>query len=288
MTKENKENILDKKLEELVTPRNMWTPVDKALFARKNLFNDYQRVKKANFEAIKYSFKHHYKNNSLYHHLCEREEVGPDDIRTMDDMTEIPLIPDTFFKDYPDGIEFVEWLENISTGKMPNPAFKNDDPSHDEVIDAFEKEGVNIMFTSGTSGRFSFIPRDTISWNRLMYNFIKAIPELMQYDPEDHVVILTPDPRLTHLAIASYFGAAFHMYDPSKIHISLEGTKVTTQFLRIQSGNVHGLAEKLKSKIAGVLGSIKQKKSDLEVIDLLEKFEEENKKVAHRRPSVLA
>jgi len=157
--------------------------------------------------------------------------------------------------------------------------FRSDTPDHDDVIEQFNQKGVSIMFTSGTSGRFSFIPRNTGSWDRLKYNAIRSIVELMDYDPNDSVILLIPDPRQTNLTIACLFGIAFDLYKPENINIALEDTKITTKFLRMQRADAIGIREKIKAKAIAKLSPIVQKKSDLRMISFLEKFEKEGKRV---------
>jgi len=159
---------------------------------------------------------------------------------------------------------------------MPN--FRTETPDHDDIIEQFNQKGVSIMFTSGTSGRFSFIPRNTGSWDRLRYNAIRSVVELMDYDPNDSVVLLIPDPRQTNLTIASLFGIAYDLYKPENIHVALEDTKITTKFLRMQRAEAIGIKEKIKAKAIAKLSPIIQKKSDLRMIALFEKFEKEGKR----------
>ncbi len=268
----------NKCLEKFITPKESWSPVDKALFAHASFFRDYKKAQDLMFPAVKYSFKHHYDNNVLYHRVCEVNGVTPDKIKSKNDLSKIPLLPDTFFKDYPEGKGFLNWLKTIFTGSIPNPVFKTDLPSHDEIIEEFNKKGVNIMFTSGTSGRFSFIPRDTRSWNRVRYSAMKSVMELMDYDPDDSAILLIPDPRQTNLTIASLFGIAYDLYDPANIHVALD-MKITTQFLRMQRDETIGIREKIKAKAMSRISPMVQKKSDSKMINLLEQAEKKGKKL---------
>jgi phenylacetate-coenzyme A ligase PaaK-like adenylate-forming protein len=183
-----------KRQAKLIPPKDKWTPVDKALFAPQEYFKDYKNSADLTFDAVKYSLDNHYRNNELYKRLCEMEDFTPDKINSTEDYNKIPLLPDSFFKDYPEGKGFLDWLDHLYTGTIPMPQFRTENPDHDHVIDEFNKKGVSIMFTSGTSGRFSFIPRDTGSWNRLKYNVMRSLVELMDYDPDDTVILLIPDP----------------------------------------------------------------------------------------------
>jgi long-chain-fatty-acid---luciferin-component ligase len=281
-TKELKE--LNKPLKKFLTPEESWNPVERALFTPDSFFSNYEKNQKLLYQAIKYSYKHHFENNSIYHKLCEINKITPNDINSIDDIKKIPLLPDTFFKDYPEGKGFLKWIENIYTGIPPKPEFDKEVPSHDNVIHEFNKKDIRIMFTSGTSGRFSFIPRDTDSWNLLKYNAIKSFIELMDYNPKDTVILLIPDPRLTNLTIASLFGIAFDLYNSENIHIALKNTKITTQFLRMQRADTIGIREKIKARAMSKISPIVQKKSDLKIINILKEKEKEGKRVVIAGP----
>jgi len=269
---------IKKVLDKFVTPKESWSPIEKALFTPEKFFTNYKKNQELLLPAIKHSFSNHYENNVLFKRLCEVDNISVDNIKTLDDAKKIPLLPDSFFKDYPEGKGFLTWLDNIYTGTTPMPNFRTETPDHDDIIERFNQKGVSIMFTSGTSGRFSFIPRNTGSWDRLRYNAIRSVVELMDYDPNDSVVLLIPDPRQTNLTIASLFGIAYDLYKPENIHVALEDTKITIQFLRMQRAEAIGIKEKIKAKAMAKLSPIIQKKSDLRMIALFEKFEKEGKR----------
>jgi len=262
-----------------IPPKDQWTPIDTALFDPNTFFYNYKEAQELMFPAIKHSFTQHYTNNQLYHSLCNSNNIKPSDIKSHDDILKIPLLPDTFFKDYPDDKNFIKWLDTIYTGKLPKPKFSTSTPSHDDVIEALNEEKVNIMFTSGTSGKFSFIPRDSTSWSRLNYCAMHSVIELMKYDPDDTVLLLIPDPRQTNLTIACLFGIAFELYKPKNINIALEKTKITTQFLRMQRAEAIGIREKIKAKALAQFGPMVQKKSDKRMIAIMQEMEKEGKKI---------
>lgn len=270
--------VLMKIFERFIPPKEEWTPVDAALHTPETFFRDYATTQELLFPAIQHTFRRHYENNFLYHRICDLHKITPEAIQTTEDLRKIPLLPDAFFKDYPDGKGFLTWLKTIFTGSLPKPLFKTDTPSHDEVIDEFNKMGTSIMFTSGTSGRFSFIPRDAKSWNRVRYSAIKSVTELMDYNPDDQVILLIPDPRQTNLTIASLFGIAYDLYKPENIHIALD-LKITIQFLRMQRDDTSGITEKIKAKALSTISPLVQRNSDLRIIHLLEQYEKTGKRV---------
>jgi hypothetical protein len=269
---------MTERLNKFIPPKEQWTPVDTALHAPKTFFLDYSKAQEYLLPAIRHTFKHHFENNFLYHRVCEANGVTPEAITSKKDLKKIPLLPDAFFKDYPEGKGFLNWLKTIFTGSLPKPVFKTDNPSHDEIIEEFNKKGTSIMFTSGTSGRFSFIPRDTRSWNRVKYSAMKSVIELMDYNPTDQVILLIPDPRQTNLTIASLFGIAYDLYNPANIHVALD-MKITTQFLRMQRDEAIGISEKIKAKALSTISPLVQRTSDLRIIHLLEHIEQSGKRV---------
>jgi len=265
-------------LGKLTPPKDQWNAVDDALHGPETFFSDYRKTQDLLFPAIKLSFKHHYENNFLYHRICDLNKVTPEAITSMNEVRKIPLLPDAFFKDYPDGDGFLNWLKTIYTGSLPKPTFKTTSPSYDEVIEEFNKKATSIMFTSGTSGRFSFIPRDAKSWSRVRYSAMKSVTELMDYDPNDQVILLIPDPRQTNLTIAGLFGIAYDLYKPENIHVALD-LKITIQFLRMQRDETIGITEKIKAKALSTISPIVQRNSDLRIIHLLEQYEKTGKRV---------
>ena len=99
---------------------------------------------------------------------CETKGFTPDDIRTNDDLERIPLLPDLTFKMYPSGVDFASWLGNIYTGKLPSVDIKSTD-GFDDVIEAFNTQGLVLAYSTGTNGQYSVIPRDELTYNLFLY-----------------------------------------------------------------------------------------------------------------------
>jgi len=168
-----------KKFNEIMEPYILpkpWSPVEEALYKPLNFFDTPKKeAEEMRFKAIKYTFKHHYENNAFYQKFCKENNVTPDDIKSIDDLHKIPLLEDKFFKDYPSGKEFALWLANIFTGKLPNVVINKRKPSFEDVITAFNKAGLIISYSSGTSGRHTVIPRDKRTWLRSQYALAKSV-----------------------------------------------------------------------------------------------------------------
>jgi len=101
------------RLYKFTPPKEKWTPIEKALFTPREFYLEYNKTQDLVFEAIKYSFDHHFKNNTIYQRICVVNNFKPDMIKSKDDLPKIPLLPDSFFKDYPAGKEFLIWLDNV-------------------------------------------------------------------------------------------------------------------------------------------------------------------------------
>jgi phenylacetate-coenzyme A ligase PaaK-like adenylate-forming protein len=264
-------------LQPFIPAKDTWDPVDALLYTADTYFTDYKKTADHLLPAIRHSFQHHYTHNAFYHRLCDAEHITPDQIKTHDDLRKIPLLPDTFFKDYPAADKFPAWLQTITSTTLPTPSLGSH-PTHDDIIAAYQKAGIHIMFTSGTSGRFSFVPRDDTSWNRVKYSAMKSVTELMDYQTTDNVILLIPNPKLTNLTIASLFGIAYDLY-PNNVNVALETTQITTQLLRLQQADAIGLAEKLKAKALNTLGPVVYKRADQRMITILEHLQEQGKNI---------
>jgi phenylacetate-coenzyme A ligase PaaK-like adenylate-forming protein len=103
-----------------IPPEDTWNPVDKVIYPVIDPYRaPVEGAQDARFEALKWAFAHHYTSNYFYHKYCVIENVGPDDIKTVEDLKKIPLIPDTTFKQYPSGKDFARWLATMYTGHLP-------------------------------------------------------------------------------------------------------------------------------------------------------------------------
>jgi phenylacetate-coenzyme A ligase PaaK-like adenylate-forming protein len=224
------------------------TPVDEAVYKPKSFFSiPDKEANEYKFKAIKYAFKHHYENNAFYRKLCREKNVTPDDIKSIDDFVKIPMIPHEFFKEYPSGREFAVWLANIMSIELPKVVIKGKNPTYDEVIDAFKEAGIVVAYSSGTTGRFTFIPRDEKSYKMAEYSIAKSAIDMLQHwwDYDAYAYLLFPDPRTTNIYVGKVTAVLFDMVKDTRAAIE---TKITTDLLRISMGNVRNFKEKMMSK----------------------------------------
>jgi hypothetical protein len=223
----------DRRLAKHIPPRPDWTPVDEALYGPPDLFRvpapDAQDMQ---LRAIRFAFARHYAGNKIYRNFCIEHGVAPEHIRSSADLEKIPLIPDTFFKDYPSGRDFALWLGNICSGELPRVVIREKIPTPDQVIAAFNDAGMEVTFSSGTSGRHTFIPRDRRTFLRAEYAIAKAVVAMTypRWEPAWHAFLLMPDPRRTSLFAGKACAVFFDLIEDVRAAI---GRRVNTRLIRL-------------------------------------------------------
>lgn len=270
--------IRKKSFEKYSPNKKDWTPVDKSLFSPDKLFNvDYEDARKLRFDAIKYMFSYHYKNSYFYNKFCKDLEVKPEDIKNEDDFVKIPLISDLIFKDHPDeGDYFVEWLNKIYTGSFPKQNFKNNQ-SYDEIIQTAYKNNITLTFSSGTSGKFSFVPRDDPTWNRQMYMCSKIF-EMSPFEldvSKPTVLWIGPNPNNTFLYIGRLNKMLVDLFDPENIYFGIQ-RDLTVKVIKLLMQTDKGFSNKLKSGVIRQIAAREQEKMLLSIINILDEKEKQN------------
>jgi hypothetical protein len=280
------EDLLRERLAKYIPPKEEWTPVDEALYGVEDIYNvPDDKVKKLRENAIRYSFKHHYEGNKFYHEYCKDRGVKPDDIKSEEDFKKIPLIPDTFFKSYPDieengGKGFLEWLEKIYTGKFPKIELNKKKPDYDDVIEELAKKNVYLIFSSSTTGRFSFMPRDWLSYSRAVFSTTVSIKkvgfEYFDFSADNiSIILFSPNPSKTYnTARVGIIGFTDYLYREAEKWYMID-RPFTTKLLEIALGRTKGIKGKVIKKIA----DFSQKKIISDSIKYFKKCENERKKL---------
>jgi hypothetical protein len=231
---------LNEQLAGYIPPRETWNPADEALYKPPDLFRvPLEEAQEMQLKAIKYTFTHHYTNNGFYHKYCTTRDVSPEDITTVDDLFKIPLVPDLTFKQYPQGRDFARWLESIFTGDLPKIVIKGSNPKFDDVIDAFNASGVIVTYSSGTSGRFTFIPRDRKTFLRSEYAVAKSVINMWEgYDPNSNGYLLFPNPKKTNVFVGKVSTVYFDLMKDVQVAIDRE---LTTEVIQLAMSGGRGL-----------------------------------------------
>jgi hypothetical protein len=216
-----------------IPARESWTPVDEALYGSPDPFRvPWPQAQEMQLRALRFAFSHHYASNRVYRNFCREHGVAPEHIRSVGDLERIPLIPDTFFKDSPAGRDFALWLGNIFSGELPRVVIGQKNPTADQVIAAFNNAGLEVTFSSGTSGRQTFIPRDRRTFFRAEYAIAKAVVAMTypRWQPACHEYLLMPDPRRTSLFAGRACAVFFDVIE--NVRVAIE-RRVDTEMIRL-------------------------------------------------------
>jgi phenylacetate-coenzyme A ligase PaaK-like adenylate-forming protein len=200
------------------------------------------------FRCISQVFAHHFALNSFYRAFCQERGVSPHDIKGPDDLELIPLIPDRFFKDYPQGRDFALWLGHVHTGKLPPVVIKGQSPTFDEVLSAFNSAGMCVSYSSGTGGRHTFIPRDGRTFMACEYALAKSAlaMEYPDWDPSVDAYLLLPNPQKTYLFAGRVSAIYFDLMSDVQLAIDRE---ITTELIRLAMSQEAGL----KGQVVGLV-----------------------------------
>ncbi len=261
----SKADKLNESLARYIPPREAWTPADEALYKPPDLFRvPVNEAHAMQLKAIKYAFTHHYDHSGFYRQYCEGRDVTPNDIRSSEDLEKIPLIPDQTFKQYPEGRDFALWLERVFTGNLPEIVIKGTHPTFDQVIDAFGAGGVVVAYSSGTSGRFTFIPRDQKTFLAAEYGLVKAVTNMWKGDlAQTDGYLLFPNPAKTNLFVGKVASVYFDIVTNPQIAMDREITSAT-----IQTAMTSG--QGLKGKIVSYVQNRTQRTMISQIIRWLE------------------
>jgi hypothetical protein len=266
----------DEHMKKYTPSKDIWTPVDDALYSPPDLFRiPLKEGLELQLKSIRYTFTHQYNNNKVYHNFCKERNVSPGDIKTTEDLEKIPLIPDTFFKDYPAGKDFALWLGNLFTGTLPRVVIKQTNPTYDEVINAFNESGMVVSYSSGTSGRHTFIPRDQRTFNVSEYAIAKSVISMIYplWDYHLHGYLLMPNPKKTNVYAGKVCTVYFDAIQDVRVAIDRD---ITTELIRMTMSGQKGV----KTKIVKYFAKRESEKMINEIIKWLEYHEKTTEKIA--------
>lgn len=269
-------NYLQKNLEEYFSiPKDEWKEVDKLIYGLEDYFlYDAKKVREQRFKAIKEAFMHHYENNLFYHKYCKENNVSPHDIKDEEDLKKIPLIPDKFFKDYPDEDPRIlyEWLYRITSVDIGEFDFKGK-TLQDFLVWAENKLNGIVTHSSGTTGKFSFIFRDDITRRRMFYSADKTLLFSI-YPPSENAHIIYPGPIKTHLTMGRWIAEGTKIFKQEYRHF-LTDKALTIDIVRLLAGQVRGMGDKLKLMII----SKAMHKGQIKLLNMLKEMDKKGEQI---------
>jgi len=209
-----------------------WTPSEQAVYGPSHYFRlENREADELRFKAVKYQLNRHFQSNRTYRTYCDELKFDPDKIRSAEDLNNVPVVSTDFFKSYPSGREFALWLANIYTGELPKVRIRSKEPTHDEVIQSFNDAGMAVAYSSGTSGRHTFIPRDKRAFLSNEYSMAKGAISMFYpiWGHDMRSFLMMPNPFKTNL-FAGRLGTI--MYDIMKdVEVALD-REVNTETVR--------------------------------------------------------
>jgi len=256
-------------------PEEQWTTVDSMIYGMDSYFDyDEAWAREKRTRALREAFLHHYSSNLFYHRYCKDNDVQPADIKTEEDLTSIPLVPDTFFKDYPEENpqSVYEWLYRVSSVNIGDYDFTGSN-MQDFLRWAENRLRGIVTHSSGTTGNFSIMFRDELTTRRLFYAFDRTLLFSIVH-PDDDAQFVYPGPVKTYLTMGHWISEGTRIFDKSQRHFLTE-RELTMDIVRLMSGQIQGFADKMKLKLLQRV----MKKGQHKLIKLLQQLNESGKQV---------
>lgn len=253
-----------------------WTPSDQAVYGPSDYFRTPKKeADDLRFKAIKFQFTRHFNGNKTYRNYCSETRFTPESLSTVEDLDQVPVVSSDFFKTYPSGRDFALWLANMYTGELPRVHIRGKDPTHDEVIDSFNAAGMAVAYSSGTSGRHTFIPRDMKSFFSNEYSLAKGAVSMFfpRWNPKMRGFLLMPNPLKTNL-FAGRLGTVF--YDIMKdVEVAID-REVNTETVRMTMSQGDGIKDRLTKYVV----SKSHQRSVEKIIAWIDRRSKEREKIA--------
>lgn len=274
----NENSKLWKRTEELFyKPQKQWKTVDEMIYGVDDFFEvSEEKNKEKREKAIREAFAFHYQNNLFYNRFCKDRKITPEDIKTEKDFHKIPLMPDTFFKDYPSEKpkDVYEWLYRSSSADIGKYDFNG--KTLQKFLEWAEKRlrGV-VVHSSGTSGKFSIMFRDKETSQRLFYTLAKLAVFGIVDDVQDDLYIVYPGTTKTYLAMGHAVATVTQIFDDKHKHF-LSDRPLSMEIVKLMST---GQAEGIKQKIELRLLKKAMAKGQHDIINLLQQHEKEKNQV---------
>lgn len=256
-------------------PKKDWASIDHLIYESDDYFKiPSEEIEEKRFTSIKESVNHHYQHSRFYHQLCKEYEFKPSDLNNNEDLDTIPMVPDTFFKEYPEENPkaVFDWLQKISTVDIGKYNYKGRNMQGFLRWTEQRLEGL-VNHSSGTTGNYSLMFRDKITYQRFYYAAVKTllkIPSILEDNP--HYVY--PGSPNTFLTIGRWLSAGGQVFPKDHRHFLTEREISMTIARLISTGYAKNFKEKLMlGKLKKAM--IKGEKVLLELLKDLDKKKEQ-------------
>jgi Acyl-protein synthetase, LuxE len=128
---------------------------------------DAEGARRSRREAVLQNHRHYRSRIPLYREIADRAGVSDD--APFEVLVHSMLLPDGIFKSYPQSLldrgDFSgmnQWLRTIFHDDVKASSVEHE--TIDDWLASLEGRGIHAVYSSGTSGNLSFVPRDAYSW----------------------------------------------------------------------------------------------------------------------------
>lgn len=259
--------LAQKTIELFSRPQKEWTTIDHMIYEHSDYYAiPDEKIHDLRFTSIKESLKHHYNNSRFYHQLCKEYEFSPQDVKTEEDFHLVPLLPDTFFKEYPqeNPKAVFDWLKKISTVDIGEYNYPGKDLQGFLRWAETRLEGL-VNHSSGTTGHYSIMFRDKVTFQRFYYAAITTLLSIPKKLEDDSHFVYPGSPN-TFLTIGKWLGEGGKVFPPERRHFLTERELSMTIARLLSTGYAKSFKEKL------ILHGLKKAmvKGELKLLNLLE------------------
>lgn len=254
-------------------PKQHWSTVDQIIYNSNDYFTiPPKEAEQKRFDAIKESLQHHYAHSRFYHQLCKEYDFNPEKLKSAEDYEFVPMVPDTFFKEYPKQHPkaVFEWLQKISTVDIGDYTYRGRNMQGFLRWTEDRLQGL-VNHSSGTTGNYSLMFRDKVTYQRFYYAAVKTllkIPPTLEEDP--HYVY--PGSPNTFLTIGRWLSEGAKVFSKDHRHFLTE-REISMTIARLMST---GYAKNLKEKL--MLRKLKKAmiKGEKKLLNLLQSLDKKN------------
>jgi hypothetical protein len=234
------------------------------LVVTRNYYADESTVREQRRNAIRMAHRHHYNNNFFYRENCRIKGIGesitPDHYPAL-------VFPDSVFKSYdlpsPEkaGAKFNGWVSRIASVPVESATRKSN--SLENLLLDYERHGLSLTFSSGTTGKFTFLPRDDYTRSIAVRSCV-ATYEAMRRSSGKKEYFITGLPRHTFLHIGYYFGRVSEAIAPGNVYYPYETLKA--DFIRLRMRGPQNLREKLLNEMVKIRLPETEKKAIMGIV----------------------
>lgn len=226
--------------------KSKWTTIDEMIYSTPDYFSiPVEQIQRMRFTSICESVHHHFNKSRFYKQLCKEYGFSPSVLKSDEDLEQIPMIPDTFFKEYPSEKprDVYDWLKKISTVDLGPYDFRG--RNLQDFLRWSEKRLNGLVnHSSGTTGHYSLMFRDKVTFQRFYFAAIKTLLSLpKKLVDEPHYVY--PGSPNTFLTIGKWLGEGAKVFKEDHRHF-LTDREISMTIARLMStGHAKNFKEKL-------------------------------------------